>query len=204
MTATRKSHWSRKLLLLDACGEAVEWAKTQKTFAAAWKNCTRGDWLCWLIEHIGSDDDRAKLRQLAFQFADRAVRIHAPLALESAGIPAEAARLHALPEIVDEKTADVAAAAARAAATAAARVAARAAAAAAWAAADAAVDAARAAARAAVWAAAAAAWAAAWAAADAARAAADATWDAGRDAESRLQADLIRAAIKAPKLGAKR
>jgi len=48
----------------------------------------------------------------AFFFADRAVRLFAPTALESAGLGSEAERLRGLPEIVDEKTAASAALAA--------------------------------------------------------------------------------------------
>ena len=46
----------------------------------------------------------------AFFFVDRAVRLFAPMALESAGLMDEAARLRRLDEIVDKKTAAFAAA----------------------------------------------------------------------------------------------
>ena len=51
-------------------------------------------------------------RRRAFFFADRAVRVFAPLALESAGLKAEAERLRSLPEVVGKKTAQDADAAA--------------------------------------------------------------------------------------------
>ena len=54
-------------------------------------------------------------RKRALYFADRAVRLFAPKALEAAGFTKEAAALRALPEIVDEKTAARAAAYATAA-----------------------------------------------------------------------------------------
>ena len=57
-------------------------------------------------------------QERAFFFADRAVRLFAPLALESAGLTKEAKTLRSLPEIVDEQTAGAAADAARAAANA--------------------------------------------------------------------------------------
>lgn len=60
----------------------------------------------------------------AFAFADFAVRIVAPLALDAAGLKNEAAKLRALPEIMDRETARAAAAAAEAAAEAAAAAAA--------------------------------------------------------------------------------
>ena len=42
-------HWTNALVKLNACNEAVEWAKTQPSLAAAWKNCKRGDWMMWLL-----------------------------------------------------------------------------------------------------------------------------------------------------------
>ena len=41
-------HWSEKIPK-DACEEAVDWARTQPTLAAAWAKCTRGDWMLWLL-----------------------------------------------------------------------------------------------------------------------------------------------------------
>jgi hypothetical protein len=38
-----------KLRSLDACSEAVEWAKTQKSAKAAWDSCKRGDWMLWIV-----------------------------------------------------------------------------------------------------------------------------------------------------------
>lgn len=43
------NHWSEELSALGACGDAVRWCRTQKSLKAAWKNCTRGDWMLWLI-----------------------------------------------------------------------------------------------------------------------------------------------------------
>ena len=95
-------------------------------------------------------------------FADRAVRLFAPLALEAAGLTEEAETLRSLPEIVDEQTAEAAGTAAVYASYAAsAAYAASATYAAAWAAARAASAAADASAASAAWAAdASAAWAA--------------------------------------------
>ena len=33
---------------LNACREAVEWAKDYPTLQQAWNNCERGDWMLWL------------------------------------------------------------------------------------------------------------------------------------------------------------
>jgi hypothetical protein len=52
MAATKKKArvaWWRSLERLGACGEAVEFAKTHKSFGAAWKACKRGDWMLWII-----------------------------------------------------------------------------------------------------------------------------------------------------------
>jgi hypothetical protein len=34
---------------LDACHEAVEWARKQPDWGTHWNNCERGDWMLWLI-----------------------------------------------------------------------------------------------------------------------------------------------------------
>jgi hypothetical protein len=123
---------------------------------------------------VGSRSTPDVERRRAFVLADHAVRVIAPLALESAGLGDEAAKLRALDAVVDEQSADAAAWAAARSAWAAARTAARAAAwaarAAAWAAGDAGAAADDAA------------WAAAWAAGDAGAAADDAAWAAARSA----------------------
>ena len=41
-------HWTEKLREIDACSDAVEWAKDYDTFAEAWQECERGDWMLWL------------------------------------------------------------------------------------------------------------------------------------------------------------
>jgi hypothetical protein len=47
--------WHKKLVKMDACIEAVEWAKPYKTFTAAWNDCERGDWMLWLAGRSGVD-----------------------------------------------------------------------------------------------------------------------------------------------------
>ena len=37
-----------ELIQLGACSDAVEWAKNYDSFASAWKECERGDWMLWL------------------------------------------------------------------------------------------------------------------------------------------------------------
>lgn len=43
----KREHWSSKLVKMEACIEAVDWAKTQPSLAAAWRTCKRGDWMIW-------------------------------------------------------------------------------------------------------------------------------------------------------------
>jgi hypothetical protein len=114
---------------------------------------------------IGTRSTPEVERKRMYYFADRAVRLFAPSALEAVGLTERADALRALPEIVDERTARAARAAAWAAYTSAAR------ADAAWVSAESAWDSADAARVSA-------AWSAADAACDAARAAADAAgWE---------------------------
>ena len=47
-----KKHWSDKLVKLDACKEAVIWAKDFPTVAEAWNACERGDWMIWLCREL--------------------------------------------------------------------------------------------------------------------------------------------------------
>lgn len=131
---------------------------------------------------IGTRSTPEVERKRAFYFADRAVRLFAPLVLEAAGFTEEAETLRSLPEIVGEQTAraaDAAASAAEAASAASAAADAAYAASAAEAAYAAYADAAFAAFAADAWAGRAAAGAAAWAgraAADAANVAEAAGW----------------------------
>jgi hypothetical protein len=63
-----KAHWSRKLVALGACKEAVEWAKTQPDFATAWDTCQRGDWMIWLLESLDKTYT-PRLRLIAYDCA---------------------------------------------------------------------------------------------------------------------------------------
>jgi hypothetical protein len=49
------THWTSALKKLDACPEAIAWAKTQPTYEEAWENCPWGDWLLWLADRTKSD-----------------------------------------------------------------------------------------------------------------------------------------------------
>jgi hypothetical protein len=153
-----------------ACPILAAYARTlnDKMGYGAESDALRAKYLAPLAKKlVGTRSTPEVERKRMYYFADRAVRLFAPKALEVAGFTKEADALRALPEIVDERTARAARAADAAADADAAHGAARAS----RAAARAAARASRAAARAA-WAAARAAWAADAAAAYAARAAA--------------------------------
>ena len=47
-----------KLEKLNACREAVEYVKTQKSPALAWQNCERGDWMLWIAKKLNVDDKK--------------------------------------------------------------------------------------------------------------------------------------------------
>ncbi len=56
-------HWTEVLTRLNACPEAVEWAKTQPDLATAWKNCERGDWMLWLAgKWVGKPESKSRKR----------------------------------------------------------------------------------------------------------------------------------------------
>ena len=57
-----------KLKELDACDEAIEWAKDYDNLQQAWDNCQRGDWMIWLINKMEWSNDK-DLRLMAVAFA---------------------------------------------------------------------------------------------------------------------------------------
>ena len=63
-----RKHWSEKLKALNACEEAVAWAATQRTSTAAWKSCTRADWMLWLAGRV-KNPDTVSLVRCAVAFA---------------------------------------------------------------------------------------------------------------------------------------
>ena len=61
MTPRTRPHWSRALVKLGACEEAVTWARKQKSYRAAWKKCRVSSWMFWaIIRNCGwsGGDDR--------------------------------------------------------------------------------------------------------------------------------------------------
>jgi hypothetical protein len=57
-----------KLKELEACDEAIEWAKDYDTLQQAWDNCQRGDWMIWLINEMEWSNEK-DLRLMAVAFA---------------------------------------------------------------------------------------------------------------------------------------
>ena len=49
-------HWTDKLIAMDACPDAVDWARGYDSLDSAWSACERGDWMLWLAERFGADN----------------------------------------------------------------------------------------------------------------------------------------------------
>ena len=49
---------TKKLEALDACEEAIAYARSQPDLQTAWNDCTRPDWLLWLLYKTGTADAR--------------------------------------------------------------------------------------------------------------------------------------------------
>ena len=69
-----------------ACSDAEDWIRTlsDPTPYNVWRSCPRGDWLLWWCGKAGISRDL--YLPAVFAAADRAVRVHAPRALEAAGL----------------------------------------------------------------------------------------------------------------------
>lgn len=61
-----KAPWYTKLEKLGACFEAIEYAKTQPSCAAAWRNCERGDSMLWVLGRNGTDRKKLVLAAVAY------------------------------------------------------------------------------------------------------------------------------------------
>lgn len=46
---------TKKLRKLNACSDAIQYVKSQKTIISAWQNCERGDWMLWLASMLKVD-----------------------------------------------------------------------------------------------------------------------------------------------------
>ena len=58
---------------LNACSDAVQWAKQFKTINEAWQVCERGDWMMWLLKKRGISKEQSVT--LAVKFAERVLPI---------------------------------------------------------------------------------------------------------------------------------
>ena len=58
-------HWSDALRGLGACDDGIEWAATQPDADTAWRTCTRGDWMLWLIGQRRCERETPEHRALA-------------------------------------------------------------------------------------------------------------------------------------------
>ena len=175
--------WTDRLVAMNACPDAVEWARDYPSLAAAWKVCKRADWMLWLAGKLCRTVPARKRLVLAACACARTALKYVP---EGEKRPLMAVRTA---EQWARGTGGVTVEDVRAAGDAAGAAARDAARDAAWAAGTAARDAAWAAGTA--WAARAAAWDAAWAAAGAA------AWDAARDAARAAAWDAARDAARA-------
>ena len=85
-----RKHWPDALVEMNACAEAVTWARTQKSLAVAWKTCERADWMLWLLGREPTRADRQKLVLVACECARAVLHLVAPgedrprLAIEAA------------------------------------------------------------------------------------------------------------------------
>jgi hypothetical protein len=53
-----KEKFIKKLKSLNACEEAIEFAKTKSSWQEVYSECDRGDWLLWLFAKTNPDDVR--------------------------------------------------------------------------------------------------------------------------------------------------
>jgi hypothetical protein len=54
----KKENFIKKLKSLNACEEAIEFAKTKSSWQEVYSECDRGDWLLWLFAKTNPDDVR--------------------------------------------------------------------------------------------------------------------------------------------------
>jgi len=62
-THSLTKHWSTKLEKFSPCTDALEWARKQKSPAAAWKSCQRGDWMLWMLGKLDKSEPYSNERR---------------------------------------------------------------------------------------------------------------------------------------------
>lgn len=60
-----KTH-TEKLLSLNACSDAREWAEQQPDAQTAWNTCERGDWMLWLLGKLSGPVGSPERKRLVF------------------------------------------------------------------------------------------------------------------------------------------
>jgi hypothetical protein len=63
------------LFALDACAHSIEWAETQANFKEAWNNCSRPDWLMWLLYNKREDENWPPATTVALMLIDIAAEL---------------------------------------------------------------------------------------------------------------------------------
>ena len=113
VTAPTPKPFLADLLARGACAEGRAWARDNKikSPAEAWAKLERPDWMFWLAESYRIGLHAPALVQLAATWADRALHVHAPSALRSAGLSEQAAKLEALPPLAGKASSELTAAA---------------------------------------------------------------------------------------------
>ena len=71
---TRAQHWTDALVAISACQTAVDWARTQPSYATAWEVCPDPAWLVWLVDRLDPDPRHIDLWLATCLIAERALR----------------------------------------------------------------------------------------------------------------------------------
>ena len=61
---TKRKYWSDALKQYNPCADALAWARTQPSAAVAWRDCTRGDWMLWLVGQLSGPPESASRKAL--------------------------------------------------------------------------------------------------------------------------------------------
>lgn len=82
------------LFRLDACREAIDWARAQSDEATAWRACERGDWMLWLLGKLSGKPGGEGRKRLVLACCDCAelVLAHVPAGEERPRKAIETAR----------------------------------------------------------------------------------------------------------------
>ena len=73
-------HWTKRLVELHACADAVKWAINYPSLQAAWDACERDDWMLWLCGKFTGKPWSERLRRRRRTCCAGIVRKHYPIA----------------------------------------------------------------------------------------------------------------------------